>query len=179
MSRLAVGIVAEGPSDIEMIKALIGKLVSKPHDFYELQPDISATPGFGCHGAGWKGIRGWCMEIARDFNGLSQFIRYTGQPLDLLIIHLDADVARESEIDCMQSCPPVEDTLTLLESKLLDWLGETAWPRKNKIVTCFPADNTEAWILSAYNPNTSYHNPPDNPLECVGKAGYDYKRPGL
>ncbi len=33
MSRLAVGIVAEGPSDIEMIKALIGKLEKSDNPF--------------------------------------------------------------------------------------------------------------------------------------------------
>jgi hypothetical protein len=167
MINLHIGVVAEGPTEMMLFKALINKLIPGSHHYYELQPPVSATPGFGSHGAGWKGVRGWCEEIGREFKELSHFIRCLNPPLDMLIIQLDTDVAREPEVNCMKPCPPIEETVVLLEKKLLEWIDEKTW--SHKIIRCFPADNTEAWVLAAYDPQTAYHDPPDNPLECVEK----------
>lgn len=180
MMNLNVGIVAEGPTEMMLFKALINKLIPGSHYYYELQPPVSATPGFGSHGAGWKGVRGWCEEIGREFDELPRFIRCLDPPLDMLIIQLDADVAREAEVNCVRPCPPIEETIVLLEKRLLEWIGEKSWPHRT--VRCFPADNTEAWVMAAYDPQTPYHAPPDNPLECVEKpdmiiSNQAYKRP--
>jgi len=49
-------------------------------------------------------------------------------------------------------------------------------------VLCLPADKRWAWVLAAYDSQTPYHNPPEQPLECVQKpdmiiSNQGYKKP--
>ncbi|KHD11464.1 hypothetical protein PN36_17975 [Candidatus Thiomargarita nelsonii] len=62
----------------------------------------------------------------------------------------------------------------------MNWLGSPI--TDDKLVLCLPADNTEAWVLAAYDTQTPYHNPPQQPLECVQKpdmiiSNQGYKKP--
>ncbi|RKZ86986.1 MAG: hypothetical protein DRR19_14200 [Candidatus Parabeggiatoa sp. nov. 1] len=98
----------------------------------------------------------------------------------MLIIHVDADVAREDEINCAMPCPPAQDTCDALAQHVMTWLGNPV--TDDKLVLCIPSDNTEAWILAAHDTQTPYHAPPDNPLECVQKpdmiiSNQRYKKP--
>ncbi len=163
MKKLTIGIVAEGPTDSLLLKALIDSLFQNRHHYVELQPKNSKTMGFGVHGGGWHGVRAWCQTLAKD----SQKLKAHFVLLDMIVIHLDADVAREAEINCAMPCPPAQDTGNALAQQLINWLGNPV--TDNKLVLCIPADNTEAWVLVAYDPQTAYHNPPRQPLECVPK----------
>ena len=57
MRELTIGIVAEGPSDYAVIDELIKKFIPGDHTILLLQPEESATPGFGAKGGGWVGVR--------------------------------------------------------------------------------------------------------------------------
>lgn len=46
------------------------------------------------------------------------------------------------------------------------------------MICCIPCDNTEAWILCAYDIETPHHMPPKLPLECVHKPDYIISDPG-
>ena len=180
MKNLTIGIVAEGPTDIEIIQTLVSKIIPGMHDFLTLQPDISETEGFGSNGAGWQGVLNWCKSVPRDFGSLQSFLKNGGPTIDLLIIHIDADVSREPEIDCFAPCPLIQNTIDNLRVKIAEWLDESVWPRE--ILCCIPADNMEAWIMCAFDVNTPYHNPPSILLECLQKpeyiiSGQGYNRP--
>jgi hypothetical protein len=94
--------------------------------------------------------------------------------------HVDADVAREDEINCAKPCPPAQDTCEALAQRVMTWLGNPV--TDERLVLCIPADNTEAWVLAAHDIQTAYHAPPDKPLECVQKpdmiiSNQGYKKP--
>ena len=78
-----------------------------------------------------------------------------------LIIHVDADVADEDEIDCRTDCPPAGDTVDALRDVLLQWAGEEAVP--DGVVLCIPSKSTEAWVLAALHPKSKFVGPA---LEC-------------
>jgi hypothetical protein len=82
-------------------------------------------------------------------------------------LYIDADVAREDEINCAKPYPPIQDTSKALAQRVMTWLGEPVIDEK--LVLCIPADNTEAWVLAAHDIETIYHAPRDKPLECVNK----------
>ena len=176
MIGLTIAIVAEGPTDISIIKAIVRKVIPGDHRFLNLQPDLSRTSGFGAYGGGWKGVVRWCKSIPEDFGDIHKFMIGLTPAIDLLVIHVDADIAREQEISCYFPCPPVRDTVTNIEKLILQWLKETVL--SNRIVFCIPADNTEAWILYAYDQETPFHNPPVSFLECLKKPDYEISKQG-
>jgi len=180
MRSLTVGVVAEGATDHEMIDALVHHLIPGEHRLLVLQPEGSDTEGFGPRGAGWKGVVRWCQTIASDFGGVHRFMTSTAPALDLLLIHIDGDVAREAEIDCWMPCPQIQGTVDNIKGKIRGWLQEDDLPRK--VILCTPCDNLEAWVLCAFDVETPYHQPPGELLECLEKPEYvisdpQYRRP--
>jgi hypothetical protein len=75
-----------------------------------------------------------------------------------LVIHLDADVAAEHDVDCAQPCPPAAASADALRAVLLGWAGEPEAPPK--VVLAVPSWNTEAWFWAALYP--------DDPLTTGG-----------
>lgn len=175
---MRIGVVAEGYRDFEIIEAIVSHVLDGVHTFLAIQPELSDTGNFGIHGGGWKGVRGWCQSRKNDFKNVAGMFELA--VYDILIMQIDLDVARENEIACMKPCPPVAGTVEALENMLLQWLGENMRPAR--MIFCIPADNAEAWILAAFDPETDLHNPPENYLECVAKpdliiSNQAYKRP--
>jgi len=83
---------------------------------------------------------------------------------DILVIHIDADVAGKSYhesgttpdsgdrlLPCELDCPPASATVDALREVLLSWLGETQIPPRT--VLCVPSKSTEAWVVAALFPN--------------------------
>lgn len=175
MKNLSIGIVAEGPTDYNMIQSLVLEVIPGDHFFAILQPEISATEGFGAFGAGWKGVREWCFSIAQEHGNLANLMKAFVPILDILIIHIDADVSREAEVNCSKPCPPASDTICAIESVIQGWLaGEKL---SSKVVLCVPSDNTEAWVLSAFGTLAEHHCPPNTFLECLHKPDYVIANP--
>jgi hypothetical protein len=81
---------------------------------------------------------------------------------DVLILHLDAEVADEGEISCSKPCPPPSDTTNELRKILLSWAGEEDLP--NQTVLCTPSKNTEAWLFTALYPDNNIVR--FNKIEC-------------
>ena len=90
-----IGIVCEGDRDYEMLRAIIMRFTDEEYFFTWLQPN----PEFGTEfGNGWKGVWRWC-----EINGesLTNYLNGITPRIDLLIIQMDADVARcEKEAYC-------------------------------------------------------------------------------
>ena len=92
-----------------------------------------------------------------------------GDPLfigyDILVLHLDADVASEDPanqssgavpklagvLPCAQDCPPPSATTGPLRQVLLSWVGETQTPPQT--VLCTSSQSTEAWVMAIFFPH--------------------------
>src|SRR5258708_36174612 len=91
---LRVGVVAEGWTDRSVIEAAVAALLGdRPYDLNLLQPEDPATtaPFGGQRQFGWAGVYRWCRESVDRAGRLGADISL--QTYDLIILHLDADVA--------------------------------------------------------------------------------------
>jgi hypothetical protein len=165
MSELRIALVAEGPTDYELIKAALQAILQRPFFLTLLQPE-SSLPALG---GGWGGVLKWCDAAGKRRAGPLD-TDPTLALFDLLIIHLDADVALKQYLDygpelaaeavskawpalpCNQPCPPAANTCAALQTVLLGWLGQ-AKPG-GKTVLCLPAQSTGAWLVAALLPAT-------------------------
>ena len=163
-----IGLVAEGITDYEVLRGAIESMLGgRSFDLKLLQPEesIAFTGGgdAGYLGGGWKGVYKWCIQAVLRGGG-----RLSGDPLfigyDLLVLHLDADVANEDPanqlfapipelagvLPCAQNCPPPYATTNLLRKVLLSWVGENQIPLQT--VLCTPSKSTEAWVMGIFFP---------------------------
>lgn len=162
---LRIALVAEGITDYVVLNAAIESML-KGRSFILnlLQPESSVaftdSGNAGLLGGGWKGVYQWCLQVVERSGKLSDdyflFLSY-----DLVVFHLDADVAGESPdnntpalvdlLPCEQPCPPPSATTDLLRTVMLSWVSETQTPPKT--VLCTPSKSTEAWIMAIFFPN--------------------------
>ena len=155
---MVIGTIVEGPSDRLVLQAIINTLCPGEHRYLPLQP----TPTFGETGTGWKGVRRFCREIwQREGSDLAKFISGdTGSALDLLVIHVDADVAAEVDLQegivdpveqVLQPCPPVTNTANNIRRVVTLWLNVDVLPPQ--VVLAIPAQDTETWVFAAFFPH--------------------------
>jgi hypothetical protein len=178
---LRVALVAEGPTDKTVIAAAIESVLgASPFILKQLQPEESLP--FNQLRGGWGGVYHWCIQaIGRAGGVLSDdplFVTF-----DVLVLHLDADVAGNSYADagivdpandlpCEQPCPPSQNTTDRLRAVILRWLGAIDPPPKT--VLCTPSKSIEAWVLAALYPadpivasgNLECHATPDLRLQA-------------
>lgn len=178
--------VAEGPTDKIIIEAVISSVFAgRAFVLRQLQPEESLA--FGPMGTGWGGVYRWCRQASARAGGPIRrdllFLTY-----DLLIVHLDAEVARENyanagitdpanDLPCSRPCPPPEASTDALREVMLRWIGETEAPPKT--VLCTPSMKTETWVLCALYPAVAAAVPgnlecfatPDQRLQAQPKAG--------
>jgi hypothetical protein len=146
---LRVGFVAEGTTDYIVLDALAQRFIGT--DNYvtrQLQPPQSAyTEGQGPLGGGWKGVLKWCESIGSTDGGIVDSLPIANY--DLLIIHVDADIAGETDLSSLnlsEPCPPAQPTCNNIRRYVQELLGSSL-PRT--LVLCVPAQCTEAWVLCA------------------------------
>ncbi|WP_395734768.1 hypothetical protein [Prosthecobacter sp.] len=166
---MRIALVAEGLGDGVVIHAALESMLGgQPFVLQQLFPDTSLA--FGGMGTGWGGVYRWCHASAKRGSG-----RLSGDNLlwglgmyDLLILHLDVDVAGKEygealgreyadillptdlPLPCDKPCPPAADAANELRKVLLSWCGETQVPPKT--VLCTPSKNTGAWVVAALFP---------------------------
>jgi hypothetical protein len=162
---LRIALVAEGETDKVVVGAAIAALVGdRSYVLRLLQPEDSLAlgpvePFTGLKSGGWGGVYHWCHGVVQRSGQLREdalFMAY-----DILILHLDADVAGKkysdcsiidpvNDLPCEQPCPPPAGTTDKLRQVLLRWCGETAVPPQT--VLCTPSKSTEAWVVAALFP---------------------------
>ncbi|WP_295389816.1 hypothetical protein [uncultured Thiodictyon sp.] len=162
---IRIALVAEGITDYDVLNAAIESMLGgRSFDLKLLQPEGSVafigSGEAGEFGGGWKGVYRWCHQaVARSEGQLRDDPLFLGY--DLLLIHLDADVAGEDPADslpelaallpCAQPCPPSNATTDALRKVLLGWVGETQVPPRT--VLCTPSKSTEAWDMGVFFPS--------------------------
>ena len=159
---LRIALVAEGPTDAIVIKgALRSILGARSFVLIQLQPEGSTA--FGPLGTGWAGVYRWCKQSAARGDGQIDRDHLLFRNYDMVILHLDADVAShdyaqgaitpeqpERALPCECPCPPASATTDALRRVLLSWCGASTPPPK--VVICMPSKSTEAWVLAALFP---------------------------
>ena len=184
---LRVAAVVEGLTDKIVLQAILRAVLPADTDFGldMLQPEGSVT--FGTMGGGWGGVYRWSRQRVQEGGGSVSGSSALASH-DLLIVHVDADVAGMTyasanihdepceDLPCQQPCPPPEDTTNALRAVVLKWLGERECPPG--VVLCTPSKNTEAWVLAAIWPRNEYvrrsnwecHAKPEDQLSRLPKG---------
>ncbi|MEG0640524.1 MAG: hypothetical protein RR824_10850 [Clostridia bacterium] len=169
-----IGLVAEGPRDLDMLSAVIDKITGEENTYRYLQPEYEI--GFA-NGTGWKGVWKWCEEH-RDC--LRDYMFSILPKLDLLVIQMDGDVARkEREVhcecqralcsvphdvhplrcerivrgECLVRIPCLQhgETADAYADYLNGFLREQLGTMEGlPICLTIPCDSTDAWIVAAY-----------------------------
>lgn len=161
MSDPRIALVSEGPTDFSVIEAALKAVLQRPFVLTQLQPEPTRPE----MGGGWGGVFKWCQEF-RLRGAASIETDPTLSQFDLVIIHLDADVAGKQYADCgpavaqaaaalqslpcEQPCPPPVNTVAALEVVLLSWLGVVAVGPKS--LFCIPSKASDAWLAAAMLP---------------------------
>lgn len=160
MSDLRVALIAEGPTDAIVIEAALKALLPRPFVMTRLQPEPT-RPELG---TGWGGVLRWCLEFAsRGYAQLEDDPTLPGY--DLFVIHVDADVTQSTygavspdmaalaternwpPLPCAVPCPPADDNVNAMRSRVLAWVGLPALGPKT--VLCVPSQAIDAWLASA------------------------------
>lgn len=128
-----------------------------------LQPEYSHAfvPVETGMGLGWAGVYRWCRQ-ASEQQGASFQQNSVFQFHDILVVHLDADVAGlryssahledpSQDLPCEKPCPPPIDTTNALRKVVLRWMGERVCPPRT--VFCMPSKCLETWILAGLYPD--------------------------
>ncbi len=179
MSDLRIALVAEGPTDEIIIESALKAILPSPFKISLLQPERTRS----VLGTGWGGVLKWCREFqARGAESLED--DPTMEFFDLIIIHIDADVAGKSYADygqeiaqaaqqggwgllpCSLPCPPPDATVDNMKTVLLSWLGIDKIG--NKTVLCIPSKSSEAWLAAAVFPD---NRDLSRELECAPNIG--------
>jgi len=165
MSELRIALVAEGPTDFEVIHAALKAVLPNPFVMQQLQPEAT-QPQLG---TGWCGVLKWCYQAHQRYSG-SLIDDPTLVDFDLIIIHVDVDVAYKQysncgvsvrnwakenswkNLPCAQSCPPVSDTVDTLVKVIESWLGQATLG--NCTLLCLPAQSSGTWLAAAMLPLT-------------------------
>lgn len=163
MSEPRIALVAEGPTDFEVINAALKAILPNPFTLSLLQPEAT-RPAMG---GGWGGVLKWCGAAGERHVG-----RLDADPtlegFDLLVIHLDVDVSQGQYADCGPQvhaqatangwavlpchlpCPPVAGSCTQLAAVLSSWLLPAQVGTKT--VLCLTAQSSGTWLAAATLP---------------------------
>ena len=140
---IRVGIVAEGPSDFLVLKAMM-KHACPDVEFEELHPN---NPAFSVPGNGWRGVKAWCERNGPRLELL--MIGVVGRPLHLIVIHADCSMA--DKVGSERPCPEAADTANALKAVVEGvWLGRD--PRPEFVVVATPAQSSDAWVVATFDP---------------------------
>ena len=163
MTSLRVGLVVEGPTDLLVIRHLIGRhfrdqIPPRIVEFIDLQPSIDATSG--SPEGGWQMVYRWCLSNTPAFREIQYFSpgifsgNINDKQCDLILFQLDTDICMSLE-GCAVG---VNLTSSLSNSRergqyTIDVLNFWLWPVpvKNdpRHIAAPCAENLETWLVAA------------------------------
>lgn len=153
MSEVNIGLVVEGTTDAIVLKASLDAFIDVPYITSTLQPEVP----IGTSKTGWGGVYRWCRQMA-SFNSKTLSDNPSLLNQDLIIIQIDADVARMNyaeagiqnpvfdDLPCYRPCPPASDTVDVLLEVVNGWLSPTFLGDKG--IICVPSKCIEAWVAA-------------------------------
>lgn len=155
--------VTEGVTDQTVIEGLVEHWLGDA-DFVpnRIQPPSSAyAEGLDSNlSEGWKGVLAWCRGArAAGAAGRDEALRQA----DCLFIHVDADVASDAGFRSPildSPCPPASMAANWVREHVKNALGGEV---PANVVLCVPAQDMEAWVVSALHPEVADEH---IPIEC-------------
>lgn len=165
MSRLLkIALIAEGPTDKILIDAAIKAILPDMQFDLRLQQPDATHPKCG---QGWCGVFKWCRQWCVDNSNAT--IGLMSDPsfelFDMVILHIDADVATKKYSDCgrvpsngylellPQNPKPEPDQAAMhMQNVLKSWLKIQSFD--GKTVLCVPAQSSDTWLAAAVLPST-------------------------
>ncbi len=157
-----IALIAEGPTDFEVIQAALKAVLTPSFVLVQLQPE-NTQPRLG---AGWCGVLKWCYAASQRHRGpLPQDPTLVGFGFDLFIIHMDVDVAQEGygnggeavvtwaeencweDLPCNRPCPPISATVKSLAKVVESWLDPVELG--DRALLCLPAQSSGTWLAAA------------------------------
>ena len=164
MSEMRIGLIAEGPTDTIIIEAALKAFLPTPFVLTQIQPEEDLSGDYGQLGGGWGGV----YRYFKMLNSMGNEPQNWPELFDMMIVHLDADVAEKSyddygitndfqDLPCSKPCPPASDTTEALKQVANGWLEG---PLPSNWVYCIPSKYSETWMVAALNEKQSEH------IEC-------------
>jgi hypothetical protein len=142
------GVVCEGHTDFPILRAILER-VWPEIDVRCLQPDLDEMERARQPG-GWSQVRSWCQAHAGKLEEV--FAPDIGDPIDLLVIAIDMDIAIVAGIADPPRRVGVYETKRLREV-MKNWLTtEQVLKMPPALVLSTPVMAIEAWILAALFP---------------------------
>ncbi len=189
-----IGFVCEGPRDVELLSAVLRRILQEDINPLFLQPEDNLQGGFG---NGWKGVWRWCEKEGWN---LDKLMNGVSPKMDALIIQMDGDVSRkEKEPHCRcgdicedagnvhplacrkvkENCCPIilpcgghESGAPGYVRHLTGFLSQFFQPDSMPIFV-IPCDSTDAWIVAAFDAIEDTEHIA-NPWESVISVGKNY-----
>ena len=187
---LKIGVVAEGPTDVIVIKDIVANLCGdREFVITTLQPECSVAfeQYNGMTGTGWSGVCRWIHVLKEQTNKFSDNPLWNNFPI--IILHLDTDTIdqtykkgrlghltdvygnlpyqgnkhcgiKKSE-RCQNTCDLSRERVNALRKILCGWIGEHV---PDNLIFCTPVESTDAWVLAAFFPNNNLIK--NGQLEC-------------
>jgi hypothetical protein len=171
---MIAGIVVEGARDFPVFEAVLKKLCPTVEEVRCIHPptdELSASAGDAV--TGWAGVKRWCQRYGPR---LTRFMQEYGDPIDLLVIHVDASIAHNPAINLEQPCPPAPDTTNAWRGLVIQWAGGQLPP--NAIIAV-PSKTSDAWVCAAIAGGDSLLECDPEPLERLANVsglGFQLKR---
>lgn len=159
-----VGIVCEGSHDYEFICPIIDQMLrelgQKQNDFSALQPRIDAT-SMQVDGGGYEAVLQWINS--KSGIGFQKYFERTlfetSEIYDLVVIHVDGDVADLSAAFDRSAFPEFDGTVGGRVRALGRWLRELAavpTPHSHSVITAIPTLQMEAWVIASIRPGRKH-----------------------
>ena len=196
---LRLALAVEGPTDRIVLESILdAELPNQEIQIQTLQPEGSVAFESATSpktGMGWGGVYRWSRQSALEGGGSVSDSSVLDHH-DLLIVHVDADIAGKTyasisihdapsdDLPCERPCPPARNTTDPLRMAILNWLGETCCP--SNVVLCTPSKKTDTWVLAAVWPDNPLmsrrdwecHPSPEGQFSAMPKNKRLSKRPG-
>jgi hypothetical protein len=143
---MIVGVVTEGKRDFPIFEAVIKRLCPAVEVVRCIHPrsDELTNVGGDIEETGWTGVRRWCRRYGPR---LTRFMRDYGEPLDMLVIQVDASIAHRPEINRERPCPPASDTTDALRDLVIQWVGGQL---PHNVIVAVPSKTADAWVCAAF-----------------------------
>lgn len=142
-------LVCEGHTDVPILRAVLQKTWPELESIRCLQPELDETDR-AKGPSGWSQVRAWCQAHADDLEDVLD--PDLGNPIDLLLVAIDLDIAIEAGIANPPRSLGTYETKRLRDT-MAGWLTASNRPRlPSAVLFSTPVMAIEAWIVAAMLP---------------------------
>jgi len=159
-----VGLVCEGPTDVRILRAVLRELWPDAR-VVALQPEVDEAGIPVGPKRGWTAVREWCEQNAATMDDVVD--PGIGDPLDLLVVALDVDIAVAAGIEDPPATTKAYDASRLCKT-VKGWLRPDGQKKlAPQIVIGVAAMAVEAWVIAALPSKPANPEAVEDPAEWL------------